>query len=120
MKKFENVVKVKYDGLNKFESFIFDNLEIRLGGDWSDHYKEGDVISYDFDLLEKCEDEVDSWIDNWNDNLEDEDKVLLEDLKEYIGEGICYIDEYDEKLWYNVNFEGDIMMIRFVYIDLDI
>ena len=120
MKKFKNVVKLKYDAFNKFDGFVFCNLDIRLGGDWSDHYEEGDVISYDFNLLEKCDDEIDTFIDSWNLDVDDKDKVLLEDLKEYIGEGICYIDEYDERIWYNVNFEGDVMMIRYVYIDLDI
>ena len=118
MKKFENVVKVKYNDLNKFESFVFDNLEVRMGGDWND-YKEGDIVSYDFDLLEKLGDWIDSFIDDWNYDLEDKDKVLLEDLKEYIGEGICLVDEYDEKLWYNVNFEDNVMMVKFEYIDYE-
>ena len=117
MKKFEKVVKINYYDFNKFDNFVFSNLDIRVGGDWSDHYEEGDIISYDFDLLEKCDDEVDNFIDNWNLDMDDEDKVLLEDLKKYVGEGICYDGGWGDDCWYNINFEGDVMMIRFMYME---
>ena len=49
--------------------------------------------------------------------MDDEDKVLLEDLKKYVGEGICYDGGWGDDCWYNINFEGDVMMIRFMYME---
>ena len=115
MEKFKKVIEVKSGliGMNKFDKFIFCELESRISGDW-DVYEVGEVVSYDFDLLEKNDDEVMNYIDCWNWMcLEDEDKVLLEDLKEYVGEGICYDGGYGDD-WYNVEFEGDVMVISFL------
>jgi hypothetical protein len=116
MEKFkkEIVLKGGLVGINKFDKFIYGELEMRSGGDWN-NYDEDDVISYDFELLEKCSDDDDlNYIDDYNLDLEDEDKVLLEDLKEYIGKGICYVLFGDDDNWYNVEFKGDVMVVSFL------
>jgi hypothetical protein len=121
MEKFKKVIELKGSILdlnyNKFDKFIYGELESRSSGDWNE-CKDGDEISYDFDLLEKDEDDVMNYIDYWNWMcLKDEDKVLLEDLKKYVGEGICYSGSYDEDNWYNVEFVNDVMVISFIYVE---
>jgi hypothetical protein len=116
MEKFKKEIELKGSILNynKYDVFIYGELESRSGGDWG-VYKKGDIIGYDFDLLEKNDDEELCYIDCWNWMcLKDEDKVLLENLKEYVGEGICYVIDYGEDNWYNVKFEGDVMVISFI------
>jgi len=118
MEKFKKVIELKGGliGMNKFDKFIYGELEMRISGDWGE-YEDGEVVSYDFDLLEKDEDEVMNYIDCWNWMcLKDEDKVLLEDLKEYVGEGICYDGNYGND-WYNVEFVDDVMVISFDYME---
>jgi hypothetical protein len=120
MEKFKKVIELKGSILdlnyNKFDKFIYSELEMRSSGDWNE-CKDGDEISYDFELLEKCDDEELCYIDDYNLNLEDGDKVLLEDLKKYVGEGICYSGSYDEDNWYNVEFVDDVMVISFIYVE---
>lgn len=117
MKKFEKVIELKGGlvGMNKFDRFIYCELEGRVGGDWG-VYDDGEIISYDFDLLEKCDDEDLCYIDDYNFDLEDNNKVLLEDLKEYVGEGICY-DGGNWDDWYNVEFIDDVMVISFINVN---
>lgn len=119
MKKFKKVIELKGGliGMNKFDRFIYGELEMRSGGDWGE-YEDGEIISYDFDLLEKCDDEEYNFIDNFNWNLKDEDKVLLEDLKEYVGEGVCYDGNLGND-WYNVEFIDDVMVISFISININ-
>ena len=50
------------------------------------------------------------------DVIKDEDKVLLKDLKEYVGEGVCY-DGNLENDWYNVEFIDDVMVISFISVN---
>ena len=115
MEKFKKVIELKdgLKGMNKFDKFIYGELESRISGDWGEYDKD-DILSYDFDLLEKDEDDVMNYIDYWNWMcLKDEDKVLLNDLKEYVGEGVCYDGSYGND-WYNVEFKGDVMVISFI------
>ena len=115
MEKFKKVIELKGGlvGINKFDKFIYGELEMRSGGDWS-NYDEGDLISYDFELLEKCDDEELCYIDDYNVDRDEEDKVLLDNLKEYVGEGICYVLFGDEDNWYNVEFVDDVMVVSFI------
>ena len=115
MEKFKKVIELNggLEGNNKFDKFIYGELEMRSGGDWS-NYDEGDIISYDFELLEKCDDEELCYIDDYNLDRDEEDKVLLNDLKEYVGEGICYVLFNDEDNWYNVEFVDDVMVVSFI------
>jgi hypothetical protein len=117
MKKFEKVIELKGSEFeNKFDKFIFDNLDNYLSGDWSE-YKDGDIVNYNIDLLEKCEDEEFNFLDDWNECIvNEEDKIDLRELKEYVGEGICFIDKLwsEDKCWYNVEFKGDILKISYM------
>ncbi len=115
MKKFEKVIELKggLEGNNKFDKFIFGEFESRIYGDWG-VYEDGEERGYDFDLMEKNDDDDFCYIDDYNYDLEDKDKVLLEDLKKYVGEGICYDCGYRDNDWYNVEFKGDIMEINFI------
>ena len=117
MEKFKKVIELKGGliGMNKFDKFIYGELEMRSSGDWNE-YEDEEVVEYDFDLLEKNDDEELCYIDDYNLGLEDEDKVLLEDLKEYVGEGVCYDGNYGND-WYNVEFKGDVMVISFNYME---
>ena len=116
MEKFKNVIELKGGILdpnyNKFDRFIFGELEGRINGDWG-VYDDGEIISYDFDLLEKCDDEELCYIDDYNFDRDEEDKVLLNELKEYVGEGICYDGSYGND-WYNVEFVDDVMVVSFI------
>jgi hypothetical protein len=115
MKKFEKVIELKGSILNynKFDKFIFGEFEGRLYGDWG-VYDDGEERGYDFDLMKKNDDDDFCYIDDVNYDLEDKDKVLLKNLKEYVGEGICYDSGGGNNDWYNVKFVGDIMEISFI------
>ena len=96
--KFSNI------GENKIIDVIDSLLEGRLGGDWNE-YEKGDVVKYDFDFDD--EDELE---------LIEYDDVSLNELKEFIGEGICYV--VDKDIWYNIKFETNIMIVKYEYLDL--
>jgi len=117
MKKFEKVIELKggLEGNNKFDKFIFSEFEGRINGDWGE-YEDGEERGYDFDLMEKNDDEELNYIDNLNDSLKDEDKIKFEELKEYVGEGICYDNGDGDDNWYNVEFKENIMEISFINI----
>jgi hypothetical protein len=115
MKKLKNVVRVNVSNeMNKFDNFIFDNLDSVLGGDWS-NYEDGEEVVYEIDLMEDC-DGV-SFIDDWNESNIKGIVIGVDEIKEYVGEGICYIDESwgDDRCWYNVEFEGDVLKISYVF-----
>ena len=117
MKKLKNVVRVNVSNeMNKFDNFIFDNLDNVLGGDWS-NYDDGEEVVYEIDLME-INDGV-SFIDDWNESNIKGIVIGVDEIKEYVGEGICYIDESwdDDRCWYNVEFEGDVLKISYVYDD---
>ena len=118
MKKLSNVIRVNNE-LNKFDNFIFDNLDSCLNGDWSD-YKNGDKVVYKVDCMEMIDDDF-SFIDDWNEYLDEDEKINLDELKEYIGKGICYIDENwsDDRCWYNVKFKDNILNISYI-VDLSL
>lgn len=115
MKKLKNVVRVNVSNeMNKFDNFIFDNLDSVLGGDWS-NYDDGEEVVYEIDLMEDC-DGV-SYIDDWNESNIKGIVIGVDEIKEYVGKGICYIDESwgDDRCWYNVEFEGDVLKISYVF-----
>jgi hypothetical protein len=118
MKKLKNVVRVNVNNeMNKFDNFIFDNLDSVLGGDWSD-YEDGEEVVYEIDLMEILDDEDGvSYIDDWNESNIKGIVIGVDEIKEYVGKGICYIDENwsDDKCWYNVEFEGDVLKISYVF-----
>jgi hypothetical protein len=95
--------EINYDYSNRFIKFIYDQLEGSLNGDWTDNYKEGDEISYNYELLDS------DWffID-----------FSYNSLKEFIGEGITIIE--DDLIFYNIELkEQGVLYISFNYIDED-
>lgn len=103
MKKFEKEVRIgSFEDEGKEINFLFGLLEARLNGDWSE-YKVGEEVEYVWD--------GDEW--KW-DIEEDEDGDLVEGLKEFVGEGICVIEDEDREVWYNIKFEGEDLVIGFV------
>jgi hypothetical protein len=118
MKKLKRKIELNGSVLeNKFDKFIFDNLDSYLGGDWTE-YEDGDVVRYNIDLMEILDDEDKiSFIDDWNECKNEDDKVDLGELKKYVDEGICYIDKNwgEDKCWYNVKFKGNVLKISFVF-----
>ena len=49
----------------------------------------------------------------------DED-LSVEELKDYVGEGICVIeDSNNDDLWYNIEFVGEDLIIRFKNLDIE-
>jgi hypothetical protein len=115
MEKLSNVVRVNVSNeMNKFDNFIFDNLDSVLGGDWS-NYDDGEKVVYNIDLMEDC-DGV-SYIDDWNESNIKGVVIDLDEIKNYVDKGICYIDESwgDDRCWYNVEFEGDILKISYIF-----
>ena len=112
MKKFKKEVRVKgFEFEGKEINFIFGLLEARLNGDWTE-YKVGEEVEYIWES------------DDWKLEIEDEDGDLndgdlsIEELKNYIGEGICVIEDGNEDLWYNIEFVGEDLVIRFKEIDI--
>jgi len=119
MKKLKNVVRVNVcNEMNKFDNFIFDNSDNVLVGDWS-NYEDGEEVVYNIDLME-INDGV-SFIDDWNESNIKGIVIGVDEIKEYVGEGICYIDESwdNDRCWYNVEFEGDVLKISYIFVDFD-
>lgn len=106
MEKFKN--KIKYDQDNRFIEVIYNLLEGSLNGDWTDNYKEGDEVVYEYDLNDEG-DFTWEYID-----------CSYNSLCEFIGEGICIVeDDSTLDLWYNIEIKDDILLISFNYIDPD-
>jgi hypothetical protein len=79
MIKFKNVKEFDLKE-NKFDKFIYGLIEGKVNGDWN-NYEDGEEVIYDFDLREE------EWIDlDFN----------MESLENYIGEGISYVNEYND------------------------
>ena len=104
MRKLNREFKIGNIGENKISDIIGDLLESRLNGDWTE-YDKGDIIKYNFEF--NSEDELD---------LIEEYKVNINNIKEFIGEGICYI--IDEDIWYNIKFKDNKMVIKFEHLEI--
>jgi len=97
---------------NKVVDFIESLIDSGLGGDWSDHYKEGDIIKYNFELDE-------DYIEDLND-----DGIDVNDIKEFIGNGVCLIDKlssecFKKDICYNVEFIENNIIVKYEYFDLE-
>ena len=110
--KFENEVVLSVVNENKVLDFIGSLIDSGLGGDWSDHYKEGDIIKYDFELDE-----------DYIEDLKD-DGLDINDIKEFIGNGVCLVDDvgseyFNKNVCYNVEFIDNNVVIRYEWFDLE-
>ena len=111
-KRFENEIVMEKAGVNKIVDFIEGLIDISLGGDWSDHYMEGDIIEYNIEIDE-----------DYIEDLE-EDGLDINEIKEFIGEGICLVDEllskcYNKEICYNIKFVDNEIVIIFEFLDLE-
>ena len=114
MKKFEKVVKVEsfMNEKNELYKFVFGELAGLESGDWG-VYEEGEEVCYKIDLDDKNEFDKEYW---------EENGLSVEELKEFIGEGVCFEDDICSEglgvdIWYNVSFEGNVLKYEFVSID---
>lgn len=115
MKKFEKVVKVESfkNEKNELYKFIFGELEGLLSGDWSD-CGEGEEVCYKINLDDENEFDKEYWVE--------EGRLDIEELKEFIGEGICFEDDvcseyFESEIWYNVSFEGNVLKYEYVVVN---
>jgi hypothetical protein len=97
---------------NKIVDFIWSLIDGGLGGDWSDNYKEGDIIKYDFEIDE------DYILDLKDDGLD------INEIKEFISDGICLIDKigseyFNKDICYNVEYENGVVIVNYEYFDLE-
>ena len=90
---------------NNITECILDLIADCDGGNWND-YNDGDIVKYHFDFNDENFIEV---LDNEN--------IKLDELKEFVGEGICCI--VDEDIWNNVRFEGNEMIVEYEYVECD-
>jgi hypothetical protein len=90
---------------NNVISLIEGLIESRENGDWNE-YNEGDIVRYFFDFDDECYSE-----------LLDEENIKLDEVKEFIKEGICYVVDYD--IWYNIRFENNMMITEYEYVKVD-
>jgi hypothetical protein len=97
--------EVKFEENSKIMNLIDGLLESRESGDWNE-YNDGDIVKYYFEFDDEC----------YNELLDDED-IKLDEVKEVVGEGICYI--VDEDVWYNIKFEGNDLITEYEYVKCD-
>ena len=97
MKKFKKKVKVNE---SKFVDFVDSLIEGTLNGDWSE-YEEGEEVRYKYDFN-----------DEYYLEMLEENNIEFNEVKEFIGEGICYI--VDEDIWYNISIKDNIVLVDWV------
>ena len=90
MKKFEKVVNVNDEIGKVINDLIFGNMET----DYTD-YEIGEKIVYNFMM----DDDFEYW-----------ENINMNDLKEYVGEGVCLEDKelsdiWGKDIWYNVSIK---------------
>lgn len=103
MKKFKKEFRLN-DG-NEFVDFISSAIETYLDGDWNE-YEVGETVVYSIDIKKEFEDD--------SMNFEDIDP---DSLFEFVGDGICLVEEDDDNIWYNVEIKDGILLISYEYLD---
>jgi hypothetical protein len=102
MEKFEKVVSVNDEIGGVINDLILGNMET----DYTS-YELGERIAYNFMM----DDDFEWW------------EVWMKDLKEFVGEGICLVDEelskiWGKDIWYNVSIkdyiECESLLVEFV------
>ncbi len=103
MKKFKKEFRLN-DG-NEFVDLISNVIESNLEGDWS-HYRNGETVVYSFNVKKEFEEE----------SFDFED-VNPDSLFEFVGDGVCLVEEDDDNIWYNVEIKDGILLISYKYLD---
>ena len=100
MKKLEKVIKLNggLKGNNKFDKFIFGEFEGRINGDWGE-YEDGEERGYDFDFMEKNDDEDLCYIDDLSD----------EQIEEFKDKKIVTADPGKKYLLYMIDDENKVL-----------
>ena len=105
MKKLERkVIVVKNE--SKVIEIICDLIDGRIEGDWNE-YDKYEEVKYDFDLKDE----------DYFEMLEDVG-VSIEDVKEFIGEGVCLIWNEVDEVWYNVSIKDNVMLVEWLLIEI--
>jgi hypothetical protein len=106
MKKFEKVVIWNEKTNVGVLRLIGGMIDGRLNGDWNE-YDRYEEVRYDWNL----NDEYDMC------DLEMEG-VSLEDIREFVGDGISIEIVEDDRIWYNVSIEDNMLYVDWVYIEI--
>jgi len=85
---------------------IGEKIDGRISGDWS-VYDEYEEVRYRFDLSD--EDEMCEFEDS---------NMSIEDIREFVGDGICIEVEEDDRIWYNVSIEGNMLYVDWLNIEI--
>jgi len=103
MKKFEKVI-VWNEKTNVGPLLVIgDLIDDRIGGDWG-VYDEYEEVRYSWDLSD--EDDVEL------------EEVSLEDIKEFVGDGICIEVVEDDRIWYNVSIKDNMLYVDWLSIEI--
>jgi hypothetical protein len=81
-------------------------INSRLCGDWNE-YDRYEEVRYDWDLNDEddmCDLELEG--------------VSLEDIREFVGDGICIEIPGDDRIWYNVSIKDDKLLVDWVNIEI--
>jgi hypothetical protein len=106
MKKFEKVI-VWNEKTNVGPLLVIGGkIDSRISGDWSE-YDEYEEVRYRFDLFD--EDEMCEFEDG---------NVSIEDIKEFVGDGICIEIVEDDRIWYNVSIKDDKLLVDWINLEL--
>ena len=115
MKKFKNVVKITSfeNEKNELYKFVFGGVGVDRLEDWSE-YEKGEEVCYNIDLDDENDFDKEYWVE--------EGRLNIEELKEFIGEGVCFEDDicseyFESEIWYNVSFEGNVLKYEFVSVN---
>jgi hypothetical protein len=109
MKKFEKKIVISFwnEKTNVGSLKLINGLiESRLDGDWSE-YDEYEEVRYSWNLNYEygmCDLELEG--------------VSLEDIKEFVGDGICIEFVEDDRIWYNVSIKDNKLIVDWVYIEI--
>jgi hypothetical protein len=106
MKKFEKVVIWNEESNVGVLRVIGGKIDSRLNGDWSE-YDEYEEVRYRFDLFD--EDEMCEFEDG---------NVSIEDIKEFVGDGICIEIVEDDRIWYNVSIEDNMLYVDWINLEI--
>ena len=104
MKKFEKVVIWNEESNVGSLKLIGDLIDSKLNSDWS-YYDDYEEVSYEWDLNDEYDVEL-------------IEGVSLEDIKEFVGDGICIEMDFDDNIWYNVSIKDDKLLVDFINLEI--
>jgi hypothetical protein len=106
MKKFEKVVIWNEETNVGPLLVIGGKIDSRISGDWSE-YDEYEEVRYRFNLND--EDEMCEFEDS---------NMSIEDIREFVGDGICIEVVEDDRIWYNVSIEDNMLYVDWINLEI--